>query len=131
MDLDRGASLSRVQPLRESDSTVNRAIVEKGPTAVPSTWWLVLLTIWCGIVNNASFCVLLGASLEIANEFGQSRYQPLIVNISTLGSVIGVFLSSRLMVGRMTDRERLALVVTGNVVGYALIAVAYRVAPCD
>ena len=123
------ASLLRVQPLVESDSTVNRA--KKGPTAVPSTWWLVLLTMWCGIVNNASFCVLLGASLEIANEFGQSRYQPLIVNISTLGSVIGVFLSSRLMVGRMTDRERLALVVTGNVAGYALIAIAYRVAPWD
>lgn len=86
---------------------------------------------FCGIVNNASFCVLLGASQEIANEFGHSELQPLIVNISTVGSVIGVFFSSKVMVGHMGDRTRLVFVAVVNAVGYLLIGVAYHAAPWD
>ena len=79
-------------------------------------------------VNNASFCVLLGASQEIAKEFAQGQFQPLIVNISTAGSVVGV---SNVMVGRMGDWGRIGFVATGNMVGYVLVGLAYSVAPWD
>jgi len=95
--------------------------------ALESSWSRKALAAFCGIVNNASFCVLLGASQEIAKEFGQSQYQPLIVNISTAGSVAGVFFSSKVMVGRMGDRSRLIFICLGNICGYLLIGTAYRV----
>ncbi|KAL1523069.1 hypothetical protein AB1Y20_018029 [Prymnesium parvum] len=96
---------------------------------LPSSPTLTARATFCGVVNNASFCVLLGASQEIAKEFSQKSFQPLIVNISTAGSVIGVFFSSRVMVGRMGDFSRLSFVTIGNLIGYFMIGLAYRVSP--
>ena len=74
---------------------------------------------------------ILGASQEIAKEFAQGQFQPLIVNISTACSVVGVFFSSNVMVGRMGDWGRIGFVATGNMVGYVLVGLAYSVAPWD
>jgi len=117
-------------PSRSIDPEALLATQEEA-AALSTSASLAARSAFCGIINNASFCVLLGASQEIANEFGQSSFQPLIVNISTAGSVIGVFFSSKVMVGRMGDRARLAFVTLGNVLGYALIGTAYRVSKWD
>ena len=114
-----------------SENLLSEKAPHRKTSALESRWQLVGCTAFCGVINNASFCVLLGASQEIANEFGQQTFQPLIVNISTAGSVIGVFFSSKVMVGRMGDRSRLTFVTAGNAVGYALIGMAYRVARWD
>ena len=106
-------------------------LVTTQPEPLRTSWSLAARAAFCGVVNNASFCVLLGASQEIANEFGQSKFQPLIINISTAGSVVGVFFSSKVMVGRMGDRSRLMFVTVGNAVGYGLIGTAYRISHWD
>ncbi|KAL3912596.1 MAG: hypothetical protein SGPRY_008282 [Prymnesium sp.] len=85
----------------------------------------------CGLLNNAAFCVLLGASQEIANEFGRPGLQPLLVNLSTTGSLAGVFTSSLLLVGRVGDASRLLLVTLGTALGYAMITLAYILAPWE
>lgn len=90
-----------------------------------SPWRMLLAALTCGTINNAAFCVLLGASAQIANDFNSSDNQPILVNLSTFGSVVGIIVNARFFVGRWSDTARLAILLTGFLAAYGAIIAAY------
>ena len=86
---------------------------------------LLICGVWCGIVNNASFCVLLGASQDIAKHFGLVDKVSLVSSSSTTGAILGVALNAKLFVGTFSELVRMMVLLMGCTAGYLLVVAAY------
>ncbi|CAD7927020.1 unnamed protein product [Amoebophrya sp. A120] len=78
-----------------------------------------------GILNNASFCVLLGASQKMASDFMEIDKVSLLTCLSTVGCLIGILTNAKLCVGTCSEKFRLLLLLTLVTTGYVMIIIAY------
>eukprot|EP00392_Amoebophrya_sp_AT5.2_P000729 g730.t1 len=95
------------------------------PGAIAARRALVCCAVIAGVLNNASFCVLLGAGQQIASDFGKVNEVSLITCMSTVGCLLGIFLNAKLCVGVCTERTRLLMLLCFVATGYSLVILAY------
>ncbi|CAD7938630.1 unnamed protein product [Amoebophrya sp. A25] len=92
----------------------------------PASLRLVVCGTLCGTLNNASFCVLLGAAQKVAADFDRVNDVSLMTMMGTVGCLAGIVLNAKLCVGFSTETRRLSMLLTLITFGYLVIIFAYH-----